>query len=407
MQQNIMIPKTAPSNDGRPDSTLAWQIGLAMSCRLILNSARRFAYPFAPALSRGLGVHLTAITSVIAINQATAILGIFFGPLADRLGYRFMMLAGMGVLAVGMMSGGLFPFYSVILIALFLAGLGKSIFDPAIQSYVGEHVPYHRRGLAIGTIEFSWAGSTLLGVPLIGLLIEHFGWRAPFYAMGGAAMLGLLALMVLIPKDRKNPVENPTNKRIRDAWRQLITNRSTLGAVGFAFFVSAANDNLFVVYGAWLERSFSLSVVALGIGTSIIGAAELGGEVLTATVADWLGLKKAVALGMSLCIVSYAFLPLLSQTLPFAMGGLFCIFLTYEFTIVSALSLCTELLPGMRATMMSGFLGAAGAGRVIGALIGGPIWLKGGIFITSLVSAAISIIGLLCLIWGLYDWRSR
>lgn len=402
-----MSPKMTSLTDDRPVSGLAWKVGLATLCRLILNSARRFAYPFAPALSRGLGVNLTAVTSLIAINQATAILGIFFGPLADRWGYRFMMLTGMGVLAVGMISGGFFPFYGVILVALFLAGLGKSIFDPAIQAYVGEHVPYHRRGMVIGVIEFSWAGSTLLGIPLIGVLIEHFGWRSPFYAMGGAALLGVLALMVLIPKDRANPVKNPVGGRIWDAWRKLFTERSTLGAVGFAFFVSAANDNLFVVYGAWLEKSFSLSIIALGLGTSIIGVAELAGEGLTAAISDWLGLKRSVVIGLSLCVVSYVVLPLMSQTLPLALSGLFCVFLTYEFTIVSALSLCTELLPGTRATMMSGFLGAAGAGRVIGALIGGPIWLKGGILITGFVSAAISTLGLLCLVWGLRDWGSR
>jgi len=109
---------------------------------------------------------------------------------------------------------------------------------------------------------------------------------------------------------------------------------------------------------------------------------------------------------LSLCVVCYGVLPLMSQTLPLALIGLACIFLTYEFAIVSALSLCTELLPGTRATMMSGFLGAAGAGRVIGALIGGPIWLKGGILITGFVSAGVSGLGLLCLIWGLRDWGS-
>jgi predicted MFS family arabinose efflux permease len=85
--------------------------------------------------------------------------------------------------------------------------------------------------------------------------------------------------------------------------------------------------------------------------------------------------------------------------------GLFFIFLTYEFTIVSALSLCTELLPGLRATMMSGFLATAGFGRVIGALMGGPVWLAGGIFMTGVVSAAISGLGLLCLLWGLWGWQ--
>ena len=47
--------------------------------------------------------------------------------------------------------------------------------------------------------------------------------------------------------------------------------------------------------------------------------------------------------------------------------------------MVTSLSLCTELLPGFRATMMAGFLAAAGVGRVLGALMGGAVWQAGGI----------------------------
>jgi len=392
---------------GRTIPGLIWQVGLVTLCRLVFNTARRFAYPFAPVLSRGLGVPLTAITSVIAVNQSTAVIGMFFGPLADRLGYRLMMLAGLGMLTVGMFAGGFLPFYGVVLAALFLAGLGKSVFDPALQAYVGERVPFHRRGLVIGVLEFGWAGSTLLGIPLVGLLIEHMGWRAPFFAMGGLGLLGIAALGILMPKDGKKSVRHQTAAGLWSAWRRLGQERAALGAIGFAFFVSAANDNLFVVYGAWLEKSFSLSILALGLGTSIIGVAELSGESLTAAISDRLGLKRSVGVGLVLCIISYGVLPLLCQALPLALGGLFFIFLTYEFTIVSALSLCTELLPGSRATMMSSFLAAAGIGRVVGALIGVPVWLKGGILMTGFVSAAISCLGLLFLVWGLKGWRNE
>lgn len=400
-----MSLRTTSLTSDQSVSGLVWKIVAATLCRLVFNTARRFVYPFAPALSRGLGVPLTAITSIIAVNQSTAVLGMFFGPLADRLGYRLMMLAGLGLLVAGMFAGGFLPFYGVVLAALFLAGLGKNVFDIALQAYVGERVPFRRRGLVIGVLEFSWAGSTLLGIPLIGLLIEHLGWRAPFFVMGGLGLLGIAALSILIQKDGKKPVRNQTAVSLWNAWRRLGQERAALGAICFAFFVSAANDNLFVVYGAWLEKSFSLRIVALGLVTSVIGVAELSGESLTAAISDWLGLKRAIAVGLVICGISYGVLPLLDQNLPLALCGLFFIFLTYEFTIVSALSLCTELLPGSRATMMSSFLAAAGTGRVVGALIGGPVWLTGGIQMTGLVSAAISSLGLLSLVWGLRGWR--
>ncbi|MGA7143514.1 MAG: MFS transporter [Desulfobacterales bacterium] len=382
------------------------KISAVTLCRLVLNTTRRFAYPFAPALSRGMGVPLTAVTSIIAVNQFTAVPGMFFGPLADRLGYRLMMLAGLGIVVVGMFAGGFFPVYGVVLGALFLAGLGKSIFDPAIQAYIGQRVPFHRRGLFIGLIEFSWAGSTLVGIPLTGLLIAAKGWRAPFFAMAGIALIGIVALKILIPRDETKAVPYQRASSFLNAWRKLSRERAALGALGFGFFACAANDNLFVIYGAWLEKSFDMSIVALGFGTSVIGFAELSGESLTASISDRLGLKRAVASGMALCIICYIALPFLGQTLFLSLGGLFFIFLTFEFTIVSALSLCTELLPGQRATMMSGFLAAAGMGRAAGALIGGPVWIAGGISMTGKVSGVMSGLALASLIWGLRGWKS-
>ena len=386
-------------------SQLTLSIVVTTLCRLVLNTARRFAYPFAPALSRGLGVPLTAITSLIAVNQATSVLGLFFGPVADRLGYRLMMLTGMALLAGGMFAGGFFPFYGVILVALFLAGLGKSIFDPALQAYISERVPFHHRGLAIGILEFAWAGSTLLGIPLIAVLIDRLGWRAPFFVMGGLGILGILALSILLEKTGQKKASTHSLPLFWGAWQQLLKERAALGALSYAFWISVANDNLFVVYGAWLEKQFSLSIVALGFGTAIIGMAELAGESLTAALSDRLGLKRSVSGGLAACIICYGVLPFLGHTLSMALTGLFLVFLTFEFTIVASLSLFTELVPKSRATMMASYLALAGIGRVVGALVGGPIWLAGGIQATTLFSAAISGLALASLVWGLRGWK--
>ncbi len=401
-EETVQFATSPPS----PPRRLGWQIATATFGRVCLNTARRFPYPFAPVLSRGLGVPLTAITSLIAINQATGILSVVFGPLSDRWGYRLMMLAGLGILAAGMLAAGFFPLYVFVLVALLLAGLGKSIFDPALQAYIGERVPFHRRGLAIGLTEFSWSGSSLIGIPVVGLLIDRLGWRSPFFVLGGLGLLGLAALGRLLPAagHAERGVVHPPF-RLGAVWRQVAQERAALGAVAFAFLVSAANDNLFVVYGAWLEDRFSLGVVALGLATTAIGGAELLGEGLTATVADRLGLKRSVLASLTLSALSYAFLPLLGRTLPLALAGLFLIFVTVEYTIVTAISLFTEILPAARATMMAGFLASASVGRVVGALMGGGVWLAGGMLATALVSTGISLLALVSLVWGLHNWR--
>jgi predicted MFS family arabinose efflux permease len=399
----------APNVYGSQESTprLVLKIGVAAVCRLVLNTSRRFVYPFAPVLSRSLGVPLTAITSLIALGWATAILALFFGPIIDRLGYRRMMIVGLTMLALGMLAAGFLPFYVVLLGAIFLAGLGKSVFDPAVQAYISERVPYARRGMAIGFLEFSWAGSTLLGIPMVAFLIDGFGWRSPFFLLGTLALLGIAAFIVIFPSVDASVVGPRTKIRFKAALQQVVRYKTARGAIAYVFLVSAANDNLFVVYGAWLEKTFGMSVVALGLGTSTIGMAELLGETMTATLADRFGLKRSVITGLSICILFYIVLPFLARTVALALIGLFLVFVVFEFMIVASLPLVTELLPDTRATMMASYLAAGGLGRVVGALIGGPVWLMGGILATSLVSAFISTLALAALLWGMRGWHKK
>lgn len=397
----------------KTSSKLQVLIIISTFSRLIINTSRRFVYPFASVLAHGMGVPLTAITNLIAINQATSLLAIFFGPMADRFGYRMMMLIGLGLLIVGMMVGGMFPYYWVIAISLFLAGLAKNVFDPAIQAYIGEHVPFESRGRVLGIIEVCWAGSTLIGIPIIAICIDLFGWRSPFFLLGGLGLFGWLILRRLF---KSEPPIGPGSKNqhqstvsswigILGLWRKLFRERTAFFVLGASFLIGISADNLFVVYGVWLQNSFDLSIIELGASTSIIGVAELSGTTLVAIVGDRIGLSRSVRLGVLLNIICCAMLIVLDNILVTALIGLFIIFMTFEFSIVSIICLSTELIPDARATMMSALLVVASLGRIFGALVGLPIWQTGGIALTCLTSAMIGACGLTLLLIGLWGYR--
>ncbi|MCK5541438.1 MAG: MFS transporter [Desulfobacterales bacterium] len=369
--------------------------------RIILNTSRRFVYPFAPVISRGLGVPITLVTASIAVNQATSCLSIFTSYIADKTGYRVMMLSGLGVLVAGMLIAGAFPVYYSLLIGMFLCGLGKNLFDPAIQAYVSERVPYNKRGFVMGIMETSWAGSTLIGVPAIGFLIDRAGWRSPFFLLAGLGLLSIVLVLLTIEDDSKVNNKKMDQKGFIKEIKKLVTSPVPLSVMGFAFFVSLANDNLFVVYGVWLEKSFGLSVIALGLGTSFIGAAELLGEMSTATLADKIGLKKSVVIGVILSTLAYVAVGFVGSTLFFALSSLFFVFLFFEFFFVSFLSVCTELLPQSRATMMSLVFLCAGLGRMTGAFSGGFIFNSMGINCVGIFSAIVNCLALLVLISGI------
>ena len=386
-------------------SRLTTQILAVLCFRLLLNTVRRFVYPFAPALSRSLDVPLAAVTSIIATIQLSTFFGLLSGLAADRLGNRLMMRTGLALAAVGMLLCGIFPSYWWVFVGLVLAGLGKTIFDPAIQAFVGRHVPYERRGRIVGIIETAWAGSTLVGIPLMGLIIANFGLAAVFYLLAFLGGLSWFAVGWVIPEEQPASPAGSHRKGMLSSILQLVRIRPAAGMLLFGFWISIANDSLFVVYGAWFEQAFLVSIVALGFSTVAIGAAELLGESLTALFADRIGLKRALISGLLLLIVAYLALPLIGVSLSTAMVGMFLVFLCFEFVIVSSFSLSTELLPGARATMMGGFYATAGLGRMIGVLMGGVLWQWGGIVAVTTQAAVLTLLGLLSLLWGLQGWR--
>lgn len=339
---------------------------------------------------------LTAITAIIALNQATAVLGPVGASFADRYGYRRLMLISMVMLASGCFLAGLLPFYWALVACLFLAGLAKSIFDPSLQAFIGSYVPFENRGRFIGVTELAWAGVTLAGIPAAGLIIQEFSIQAPFLIIAVFAVAGFGLIQVLMPRDiRSSPAGNRIS--LTTAWKRIIRSRQVSFFLGFSFFMALGSDTLFVVYGAWLEQSYGMSLAAIGFGTILIGVAELLGELLTASFSDRLGLRRSVLAGTALTAAAYFLLPVMDRGVPHALGGLFLVFICFEFTIVTAMSLATELVPELRASAISAFYAIGGMGRVAGAFLGGMVWSLEGIGLISLISGGCTLAGLACL----------
>ena len=368
-------------------------ICVATISKLMLNTARRMVYPFAPELARGLGVPLTAVTSLIAVNQATAVLGPLGASFADRVGNKPVLLLAVALCFIGCVGIALFPVYGVVLAGLFLAGLAKSLFDPSLQAQIASQVPYAQRGRFIGITETSWAGTTLLTIPAAGFIMSHFSWQAPFKIVAILTFFCFLLLLRLAPA--RQPDER--TKRVRVDWKLLLQNKKVAGLLIFVFCMSLANDNVFVIYGVWLESACGLTLAQIGMSTVLIGMAEFLAESGSALFSDRIGLKKSVLMGTAATAVIYLVLPFTASGITLILSGLFALFLFFEFTVVSSMSLGTELVPESRAATMAAFFAVGGIGRIIGAFSGGLIWSAYGIQGICLVSGFCSLLALAAL----------
>jgi predicted MFS family arabinose efflux permease len=374
-------------------------------------------------------VSLEAVTLGITLRSGIGFFSPIFGSIGDFWGRKTALLLGMMTFAFGMALVAIWPTYPALLISLILVGASKIIFDPAMYAYLGDRVPYHQRGLAIGLAEFGWSGAFLLGIPIVGWLISRAGWYAPF-PWGQTAQLGIPLIKGLVPQERWDapfiwlallgiglvlllwrilPTDTP-HERVRTSMRQgfrtILSHPPALAGLSIGLLITASNETINIVYGAWIESAFGLQVVALGAASAIIGVAELGGEGLVAGFVDRIGKRRAVGIGLGCSALACMLLPVLSGTLQEALIGLFLFYLTFEITVVSSLPLMSELVPNARATLLAGNVAAFSLGRVIGSLIGPWLFLLG-LSANSIAAGCMNLIALGTLVLFVHEQEAK
>ena len=346
--------------------SLSIQLPAFIATRSVINTMIRMVYPFLPIFGRGLGVDLRMLTLGITIRSASGVVGPFLAAIGDTRGRRAGMLFGVGLFTVGAGLLVLWPSYPVFVIMLVLGIMANFVFTPSMQAFLGDRVPYERRGLVLGLTEMGWSLAFIVGVPLVGLLIVRGGWSAPFPWLTGLGILAMIGLAVLLPHDR------PTATNKTNLWANLRTVLSywpALAGILMCICMAASNELVNLTFGTWLEEAFKVKIAALAAASVVIGASELSGEVLVSGLVDRLGKRRAVIIGLALNGLLVLALPQIGKTMAGALVGLFFIYLTFEFTVVSSIPLMTEVVPRARATFMSIVIASMAIGRALGALI--------------------------------------
>jgi predicted MFS family arabinose efflux permease len=314
------------------------------------------------------------------------------------------MVFGLLLFGGSLLIVGVWPTLPALFASLILSAAAKLIVDPAVGAYLGDRVPYSRRGLVMALSEVSWSGAFLLGVPLAGWLIARAGWNSPFvlFALLGLGSAALLSYTV--PPDAPQAHER---SNLRESFRLVLGSRAALAGLAVGLLISVSNELVNIVFGAWLEGGFGLQVAALGAASAVIGVAELSGEGLVAGLSDRLGKRRAVALGILANAAACLALVPLGRSLPGALAGLFLFYITFEFALVSGIPLMSELVPAARATALSANMGSHSAGRALGALAGPALFagglLGGGLAANAVAAAALDSLALIILLAWVHE----
>lgn len=384
-----------PDTQPQAKFPLKLQVALFSAVRMVVNINTRMVYPFLNTFAAGLGVNLTSISMVLTVRSATGALSPFITPIADKRGRKLSLLIGLGMFTASALLFILWPTFLSFFISINLAFLGMYVYVSSMEAYLGDNVRQSRRGLALALVEWGWALAFIIGMPLVGFVMDRYGWKAPFPMLAVFGSLSMVLIAWMIPNQK--PPSGQSNGMVANL-KLVLRSRSARAALMMSLMMVAANEVINLVFGVWLETSFGLKLAALGAASVLIGVSELAGESLGGVLSDRIGRKRSIWIGMAFIALVAAALPFIGGTKWGAFTGLFLFYLAFEFAFVAAQPLMTDLVPEARATMMGVNKTALSLGRMFGNLTGPFLyalgfWANCAAAIVFVILAAVSLLG--------------
>jgi AAHS family 4-hydroxybenzoate transporter-like MFS transporter len=181
-----------------------FQIGVLLTCAAVLFldgfDTQAIGY-VAPALAREWGLSKGALGPVFSAGLFGLMIGaLVFGPLADHVGRKTIIL--LSTLAFGLGAlGTAFAWDVESLLAIrFLTGLGLGGAMPNAIATTSEFSPKRRRATMVMIMFCGFSIGAALGGLLAADLIPRFGWRSVFTVGGIAPLVMLPILAVRLPE---------------------------------------------------------------------------------------------------------------------------------------------------------------------------------------------------------------
>jgi len=144
------------------------------------------------------------------VYALTYILPIAGGALADRLGYRKMLLVAFSLLTVGYFAAGNFTSYGLIFLFLLIMATGSGLFKPIITGTVARVTTKENSGFGFGVYYWSINLGAFLA-PFFVSWIKGFDWRYVFFSSAVWCFLMLIPTAFLY----KDPERPESTKSIR------------------------------------------------------------------------------------------------------------------------------------------------------------------------------------------------
>jgi MFS family permease len=230
---------------------------------------------------------------------ASAIGGVTFGVIADRVGRTRALMGSILVYSLASGASGLSRSIFELASFRFILGLGMGGEWTTGAALVAETWRAEHRGKALGLVQSSWAIGEILAVAVTAMILPRYGWRAVFFAgvTPGIAVFWILRYVPESPLWRQRAARRSGSGSLRLLWRKGIRRNGLIATAMNAL-------TLFGYWGlfTWIPAYLSLPSAQGGRGLGQMQTAgwlitmSIGrffGYVLFGFLGDWLGRRKS------------------------------------------------------------------------------------------------------------------
>jgi AAHS family 4-hydroxybenzoate transporter-like MFS transporter len=385
----------------------AFQIKLLATCASVLFldgfDTQAIGY-VAPALAKEWGLTKGALGPVFSAGLFGLMIGaLVFGPLADRIGRKKIIILSTLAFGIGSLATAFVQDVNFLLAIRFLTGLGLGGAMPNAIAMTSEFNPRRRRATMVMIMFCGFSVGAALGGLLAAALIPQFGWRSVFVVGGVAPLLLVPILSLRLPESvRFLALTGRAHQRVAELLATI--NPKAAFAPGTQFVIHEPELRgipvqhllrdgrapvtllLWVVFFMSLLDLYFLSnwlpTVLNDLGASVSSASAIGSMLQVG------GVVGTFALGSVIDRFSFRALALVYFIAVFAVGaigqlGHSVVFVTMAifaagFCIVGGQIAANALAAGfyptsVRATGVGWALGIGRVGSIVGPLIGGAL----------------------------------
>ena len=184
---------------------------------------------FLPVVAADLGTTVSLLGQVPALTLLLAgVLALVVGPLADRYGFRRMLVIGVVSVVLSAAATGLAPNFPILLIVTLVGAVARASVLPTAQAVVAtvfEHEGNRRR--AMGWVTAGLSTATILGIPVMTVIAGVSSWRVSFFVLGALALVAAILIqrnLAETPRDTSTPLGI---RGLIDAYRPVWRHRPT------------------------------------------------------------------------------------------------------------------------------------------------------------------------------------